>query len=292
MGSHINLSVNGEPFTRYVFGDPAAARPYFHPLLGPGGRAVTRRFPIETTDPTEPTDHPHHTSLWTAHGDLNGCDNWTTHPGHGATRFDHFEGEMSEGAFIAQSSCLDAVGRLLCRERLAVRVVPLPNDGRLIDWQVTLTAPDAPLRLGDTKEAGLCAVRVAAPLQENRGGRIETADGGVGEPECFGKPSRWCDYSGVLTPGDETVGIALLSRPESFRHPTRWFVRAYGLLAANPFGLQEFTGGAEQGEVALMPNEALYFHYAVVVHRGDAHSADIEGVWRAWSDDKSYLLAR
>src|SRR5690349_7682282 len=76
LADRVEFRIDGELFTSYVFGDPDAPRPYFYPLLGPSGQPMTRRFPMETTVPDEPTDHPHHRSLWAAHGDVNGHDNW------------------------------------------------------------------------------------------------------------------------------------------------------------------------------------------------------------------------
>jgi hypothetical protein len=280
----VEFRIDGQPFTSYVFGDAAAPRPYFYPLLGPDGQPMTRRFPMETTVPDEPTDHPHHRSLWAAHGDVNGHDNWNAKPGHAFTRFRRLEETTADDALIAHADWVDANEHLLCRERLAVRIVALENQARLIDWQVTLTSPDdAATTLGDTKEGGLVAVRVAAPLMEGRGGKIENADGAVGEAACWGKPSRWCDYSGALTPGGDTVGIAILDHPESFRHPTIWHVRGYGLFAANPIGRQAFDKSAEPGDVTLEPGNSLHFHYAVVIHRGDARAANIQDIWTLWS---------
>jgi hypothetical protein len=279
----IEFRIGGELFTSYVFGDPKAERPYFYPLLAPTGENLTRKFPMETGDANEPTDHPHHRSLWSGHGDMNGHDNWNARPAHGWTRFRRLEETGSPDTLVAHSDCTDHDGNLLGHETLAVKIVPLADGARLIDWRVMLTAPEnAGLKLGDTKEAGLVAVRVAAPLQGDRGGKIENAEGLVGEGDAWGKPSRWCDYSGKLTPEGETVGVAVLSHPGGYGHPTHWHVRGYGLFSANPFGLSAFTKGAENGTVTLAPGESLVFHYAVVVHAGDASAANIEAIWQEW----------
>src|SRR5690348_8146043 len=59
----LKVVINGEPFTEYHFKD--AARPYYYPLLGPGGLAMSRKWPMEDV-PNEEHDHPHHRSLWFA----------------------------------------------------------------------------------------------------------------------------------------------------------------------------------------------------------------------------------
>ncbi|MEM8712264.1 MAG: DUF6807 family protein, partial [Planctomycetota bacterium] len=58
---------------------PDVRVPHFWPLHGPGGVEMTRAFPMEKGRPGESSDHPHHRSLWVAHGDVNGHDFW-----HGA----------------------------------------------------------------------------------------------------------------------------------------------------------------------------------------------------------------
>ena len=48
----------------------------------------------------------------------------------------------------------------------------------------------------------------------------------------------------------KTVGVAILNHPDSFRFPTTWHVRTYGLFAANPFGWHDFG----MNESASMPS--------------------------------------
>ena len=67
----IRIEVNGRLLTEYIFKD--VPRPYFYPLMGPGEVAMTRKWPMESP-PGEDHDHPHHRSLWFAHGLVNGID--------------------------------------------------------------------------------------------------------------------------------------------------------------------------------------------------------------------------
>jgi len=72
------------------------------------------------------------------------------------------------------------------------------------------------------------------------------------------------DYSGEID--GEKRGIAIFDHPENSRR-ARWHVRAYGLFAANPFGLSTFTGDKSQnGSVTLEPGGTLRFRYRVVIH--------------------------
>src|SRR5256885_662093 len=55
--------------TRYHIG-PAVAKPYFYPVLAPGGVPVTRDWPMKTGAPQETKDHVHQKSAWFCHGDV------------------------------------------------------------------------------------------------------------------------------------------------------------------------------------------------------------------------------
>ena len=65
------------------------------------------------------------------------------------------------------------------------------------------------------------------------------------------------------------AGIAIMNHPSSFRFPSYWHVRTYGLFAANPFGLHDFTAGKEKGEYTLPAGETLKLRYRVLLHKGD-----------------------
>src|SRR5262249_22183234 len=80
---------------------------------------------------------------------------------------------------------------------------------RLFVLDIDLHASVAPITFGDTSKGGF-AVRVADSMATRHGkGRITNAEGEVGEKECWGRVSAWCDYSGPVE--DQTVGIALFA---------------------------------------------------------------------------------
>ena len=74
-GDQIDVSIGGKPFTTYYVG-AEAPKPYLYPLRSAEGIIVTRGFPMVTSIPGESRDHPHHRSLFFAHGDINGVDFW------------------------------------------------------------------------------------------------------------------------------------------------------------------------------------------------------------------------
>jgi hypothetical protein len=110
-------------------------------------------------------------------------------------------------------------------------------------------------------------------------GRMVNANGARGEKAIWGKRAEWVDYYGRVD--GEDVGIAVFDHPSNLRAPTYWHARAYGLLAANPFGLRLFTRDRRQnGRYVIASGEALVLRYRVFIHQGDPASA---GVAQAYS---------
>jgi len=114
---------------------------------------------------------------------------------------------------------------------------------------------------------------------------------GVRGADIWGKAARWVDYWGPL--GGRTMGIAILDHPASFRHPTHWHARDYGLVAANPFGLHDFTGAPQgSGDHTIPAGGSLALRSLFVFHEGDAESAGIEAVWRRWAKAGEHPIER
>jgi hypothetical protein len=55
-------------------------------------------------------------------------------------------------------------------------------------------------------------------------------------------------------------------------------------VAANPFGLHDFTGAVlGSGDHTIPAGESLTFRYLFVFHEGDSEAAGIEGLWKRWA---------
>src|SRR5262249_53973792 len=98
----------------------------------------------------------------------------------------------------------------------------------LMDWTINLTAENGPVVLGKTKEGGF-AVRVATAVTAKGGGKMRDADGHEGDPAIRAHAAPWADDFGQID--GQKVGIAIITHPTSFRYPTDWHVRDYGLFA-------------------------------------------------------------
>jgi hypothetical protein len=282
---NVEVSIQGRTLGVY-HADPAWARPFLHPVMGPFGHSVTRGWPQEGR-PGEAWDHPHHKSLYVAHGDVNGVDNWSEEGNHGR----QVQREVLQCRSGDVSGVLETIndwvghdGTKVCEDRRKLTFWSLPESLGLFDVEVEFSATEGPLTFGDTKEGGILTARVATTMDVPRTGRIRQAEGGNDEPETWGKRSAWCDYSG-LDEGGNQVGIALLNHPMSFRYPTYWHVRNYGLMGANPFGLSDFYGDkSRDGTYSIEAGEKLWFGYRVCVHAGDADGGQVDDVFHGYAN--------
>jgi hypothetical protein len=291
----IDVSVDGQPFTSYVFA--GHRKPILHPVIGPGGAAMTRAWPIVEGLAGEPHDHPHHESIWFTHGAVNGVDFWASHPRaetehyRAENRIEHVELVACDGGPVGRIETRNrwrrADGDVVCTDSRRITFAA-DRSSRTIDYSVTVHADHGPVKFGDTKE-GSFGLRVPATLQtkdENgsRGaaGHILNSEGQA-DADAWGKPARWVAYCGPVA--GRTVGLAVLDHPANFRHPTHWHARDYGLLAANPFGLHDFAGApAGSGDYTLPAGESRTFRYLVVLHEGGTRAADIDGHWKRWAE--------
>jgi hypothetical protein len=85
----------------------------------------------------------------------------------------------------------------------------------------------------------------------------------------------------------EDVGVAIFDDPRNLRAPTYWHARAYGLLAANPFGLKPFTGDRHQdGRYEIPAGGSLVFRYRVFIHHGSPSQAGVADAYRSFTAQK------
>jgi hypothetical protein len=282
-GQALDFTVGGSAFTSYNYGSEWH-RPFFHPVIGPGGTRVTRSWPMEEgyEGSVESHDHPHHKGIWVAHGEVNDVNNWASGPECGRMAHRAFE-RLASGAVCADVVELldwtDASGTPTLTERRELAVYNLPGEERIIDVTVGLTASAGRVEFGDTKEAGMLSVRVASSMEGKRGaGLIENGFGGKREKETWGKTAPWCHYSGPV--GDVVAGIGVFDHPDNPRFPTNWHVRDYGLMSANCWGYHDyFPGTPRDGRMVLEPGQSATFRYRIYIHRGDAAAGSTADRW-------------
>jgi hypothetical protein len=310
----IPVEIGGKPFTTfYIAGkafDAEVTKPYLWPLLAPSGTYITRSWPMVEVDEEKgekkPTrngppayDHQHQRGLWFAHDNVNKLDFWNNEWSYFADQHRQHLGRISlksldkvtsgkaKGMIEAtfEWSDIEKKDPPILTEKRVMSFYSDPNL-RIIDIDITLTAL-APVTFGDGKD-GAFGIRLRPVLQEDKDKEtphIVNADGLAGEKALWGKPSEWCDYSGTIN--GEKVGVAILDHPDNPRHPVRWHARAYGLFAANPFGLSVFTNDKTQdGSVTLEPGKSLRYRYRVIIHEGDVKDAGIAAQWAKYAKAK------
>jgi hypothetical protein len=289
------VKVDGQPFTEYL--KRAGHQPALWPIIGPTGHPMTRSYPVGPRVEGETNDHPHHVSLWFVHGAVNGLDFWTATStnrdpdrGNRIVHRDFATVESGTQAKIVSRNDWLADEKKICEDERTIIFGQQENGDRWIDFAVKLTASEEELTLGDTKE-GTFGVRVADSIrvEAKQGGKIVNSRGEE-NAAAWGKLAEWVDNSGPVA--GETVGIAILTHPSSFRPVCRWHARGYGLLAANPFGEREFLAETRRQRAADEPQQGVYvvprgqslsFRYRVLLHRGDAQQAGVADVFKEYA---------
>ena len=113
------------------------------------------------------------------------------------------------------------------------------------------------------------------------GGKIVNSNGET-DGAAWAKAAAWCDYYGPVK--GKTVGIAILNHPSSFRFPTYWHVRTYGLFSANPFGVADFTKAPKDaGDYTIEAGKSINFNYRVLLHKGDEKEGRVAAVYEAYA---------
>jgi len=287
-GQRVDVTVGGKAFTTYFFPSDVA-KPYFQPLRTAQGTIITRDFIVGNTLPPEhmkdPGIEPHQRPMFFGHGNIDGIDFWgeAAFPKYSddsvfgrATfrKLEEIRGGPDSGSLRASFELADPNGRVIADETQSY-VFGGDTDARWIDCEITVVANHgSDLTFGDSKE-GTFGLRLAKELNSPPGRMVNSA-GAEGEKAIWGKRADWVDYDGVID--GHMLGIAIFDSPKSFRHPTYWHARGYGLFAANPFGIKEFTRDpAQDGSTTIPAGQSLTFRYRVLIHEGtykDAHVAE------------------
>ena len=292
--THINVIIGGKPFTTYYF-DPEVAKPYFMPLRSAQGTVITRGFPIGNTVPPERQHdrnlEPHQRPMYFGHGNVDGIDfwgealypKWSDGTVFGRTvlaKIEEVKDGPDSGTIRALFHLVGPRGRIIADETQSF-VFRGGQDSRMIDCEFTITANHgADVAIGDSKE-GSFAIRVVKELYSPPGHMVNS-NGGVGEKEIWGKRANWVDYYGKV--GTEELGVAIFDSPRSFRHPTYWHARGYGLFAVNPFGIREFTGDDNNdGSWTIPQGKSLTLRYRVLIHHGDYKQAHVAEAYQQYA---------
>jgi Methane oxygenase PmoA len=293
--NRIDVSIDGRPFTTYFYGSDVS-KAYLMPLRSAGGVILSRDFPVGNDvskgNPKASSFEPHQRGLYFAHGDIDGLNFWAE------PAFQKYYGKASPQPYgrmvntgveelakntIRASFSLEDPNRRVIGDESQQFVFRGDQQTRIIDCEFTLRATHGPIAIGDTKE-GTFGIRLRSELSAPFGQMINS-HGARGEPDIWGKAADWVDYSGTVS--GKPVGIVVFDHPQSFRHPTTWHARGYGLLAANPFALREFSKDPQKDSSwTIVEDVALTFRYRVLIYDGVMRPAQIAEAYTLYARER------
>src|SRR5690242_2881945 len=309
-GRHVDISIDGQPFTSYIW--PAKlAKPVLYPLRTAKGTTVTRGYPLEPRT-GERVDHPHHAGMWLNYESVNGIDFWNNSeaikpkdaPKMGTIQqraIFSAKGGTDQGELEVEADWLTYDKRVLLKEHTLYVFRGGPNF-RSVDRITTLQAQDEKVVFADAKD-GMLGLRIVRALEapsdkpevftdasgrattvaklDNTGvnGSYLTSEGKKGEA-AWGTRGRWCNLSGKV--GEEAVTISIFDHPSNPGFPTYWHARSYGLFAANPLGEKIFSNDKEELNLTLTPRQSVRFRYRVLISSEILTPENTEAAYKAF----------
>ena len=298
----VDITVNGEPFTSYIYPDDLM-KPVLYPLRTTKGTLVTRGWPLEPRA-GERIDHPHHVGMWFNYGNVNGLDFWnnsTAIPQKDKKNYGTIKHVAvldktisRDGAILkVQKDWQTPEGKTLIKETTKYTFSQTGGQ-RAIEMDTKLTAQEQDISFDDNKE-GLIAIRLARELEhpsntpeifmdasgkptevaalnnENVTGKYRSSEGVEGD-DVWGTRARWVNLMGQIE--SEPISILILDNHKNPGYPTYWHARGYGLYAANPLGQHEFSKGKESLNFKLPAGQSVEFKYKVIITSGSKLSDD------------------
>ncbi|MGI8959451.1 MAG: PmoA family protein [Bryobacteraceae bacterium] len=297
--NRIEVIIGEQPFTTYYF-EEVVAKPYLMPLRTASGLIISRAFPVvNSVSEADTKTHgfePHQRPLYFAHGDIDGLDFWGEEafnkyygghnlPAYGRMSLTKVE-DMTEGPNVgtvrARFNLKAPSGRVIAEETQTFRFQG-DDHTRTVDCEFVVYATHGPVTFGDTKE-GTFALRLGPELSAPHDHMLNS-NGARGEPAIWGKTADWVNYSGTVSA--KPVGVVVFDSPKSFRHPTTWHARAYGLLSVNPFGLRDFTKDPNKdGSWTIPEGKSLTFRYRVVIYDGDRSPNQLADLYHQYTAEE------
>ena len=295
----IAICIDGRLFTRYVTTDEVTNKCYFWPIIGPGGTQMTRAFPMKDVE-GEKQDHPHHRSVCFGLQNAAGFNTWherLTFTKNGTvneeklasngrqvhTKVLKANASGNSATLVVELDNLTPAGERYLHQTRTARFHVARDCSRVMDLEIVLTGVKESITIVGKKDSGL-TVRVAHTMcvDAGQGGRIVNSKGDS-NGQAWGKRATWVDFNGPVN--GKTMGVAMLNHPDSFRHPTPWHVRTYGLFTANPFALREVAGEEDSGDLVLAKGQSITLKHRLIFHEGDEQTARIAEAWQAYIRD-------
>ncbi|MEZ5943428.1 MAG: PmoA family protein [Planctomycetaceae bacterium] len=260
-GHRASFRVAGRELVRWNYG-MEYPRPFFYPVLGPSGVPLTRMGHPGASN------HDHHRSVWFAHNKLLGIDFWSDLHEPQIRQRQWFAYE--DGADFARMSVL--LGwydghdpQPLVNQEVVTTFRPREHGEYTLEFQCRFTPQADSIEFQQTN-FGFLAVRMAKSISSHfGGGELTGADGQKGEPNLFGNPNAWMDYSGpVMVPEgggrmrEVVEGITYFDHPQNPAYPAKWHVREDGWMG---------TSACRDAALETTTENPLLLRYMLYIHR-------------------------
>ncbi len=271
----IAVTIDGKDFTTYQT-DPKWKKPFFSPVKTSAGTVITRKLELEDSK-----DHPHHKGVWVAVDEVNHNRFWAELATIQNAKVELVKAEGNPAELKVTNNWLGADGEPVVIETTNIKIY----GNRLLTYDIQFTAGKKPVTWADTKE-GLFGIRVADTMREKQtkpdtpAGKVTNADGLKTTAECWGKPSNWVDYTGLVE--GKTHGVAIFDHPKNFRK-SRYHVRDYGLFTINPFGQKSYTNGTlPADDLVQEAGKTIRLRYGLYIHDGDAAEGKVADTYTSY----------
>lgn len=277
-GYQVSFEINGQERLRWHFG-PSYPRPFFYPVVGPSGGSLTRMGHPGAAN------HDHHRSVWFAHHDVQGSDFWSDRTEARIRQkqwlcYRDGDDEAIMGTLLGWHGAED--GGELMEQELIAAVRPGDDGETLVELQATFRPKAEMLELGKTN-FGFLAVRVAKHISAHfGGGELTNSEGVRGEPQIFGQPARWMDYSGP-SPAGGIEGITYFDHPANLGFPSHWHVREDGWMGASL---------CMHGPRATTREQPLVLRYLLHAHGGDVKAERAKVIANEFARAKGFVIER
>ena len=271
VGSKINVTINGQYFTSYIFSDNEKY-PFFYPVNGPvsGGSVTSMRN----------GEYPHHSSLFFGCDLVNGGNYWQEGLERGRI--------ISVNAEIIKQGGDTVIITDECIWSRPGALSPVKDTRKIL-----ITSPSATVSQIDVEikmemlidvtikktNHSLFSARMAADLSVKNGGTLINAEGIKSEKDTFGKNSPWMDFYGKR--GDAIEGLAIFQHPSNPWYPSPWFTRDYGFMSPTLMYWPE-----NEKETFMKKGTVLNLRYRVLVHAGDHNQAKIAEAFEKYKNEK------
>ncbi|MCX6227489.1 MAG: PmoA family protein [Bacteroidia bacterium] len=265
VGNRIDVSINGNLFTQYIFSEDEKY-PFFFPVNGPSGFSVTSM---------RNSLYPHHSSLFFGCDRVNGGNYWQEGLDRGQIKSLRAEIlKTGKDTVVLTNECIWSRpgAESPVRDVRNITITAPSKDLCQIDFDIRLDML-MDVKIEKTNHSFFSA-RMAPDLSVAQGGAMVNAEGNQGETGdngTFGKKSPWMDCYG--TRNGKTEGMAILQHPSNPWYPSPWFTRDYGFFSPTPM----YWPSDETAGTVLKKGDTLKLRYRVLVHSGDTKAAGIAG---------------